>query len=114
MKKIDFDIIPLVIAVVLILVSIVIVSISDYALSLKHYLWMGCVLISLFLYSKKRMLYYLVFGLTLLVGIFGLLDFYYSIFKVGIGNFGINPVMAGLLIAHVALVFQMAEKMDAD
>ena len=112
MKKIDFDIIPLALAVLLILFSLIIVTSSDYILSLKNYIGIGCVLVSIYLYFKKRMIYYLFFGLTLLIGVFGIVGFYYSSIQVGFGNFGINPIMTGLLVMHLALVFQIAEKMD--
>ena len=113
MKKLDFDIIPLVISAILILVSLVVISTSNYALNQKHYIGITCVLISIYLYIKNRMTYYLFFGLSLLVGVFGLLDFYYSTFKVGFGSFGFNPILSGLLVLHIALVFQVVEKLDA-
>ena len=112
MKKTDFDIIPLVISIILILISLAVISTSNYALSLKQYIGIGCVIISIYFYFKNRMTYYLVFGLTLLVGVFGLLDFYYSTFKVGFGSFGINPILVGLLILHIALAYQIVEKLD--
>jgi len=113
MKKIDFDIIPLVISVLLVLVSLAVIFTSNYALSLKQYIGIGCVIISIYFYIKNRLAYYIVFGLTLLIGVFGLLDFYYSTIKVGFGSFGINPIMAGILILHIALAYQIAEKLDA-
>ena len=114
MKKLDFDFIPLGISIILILVSLVVISTSNNALSLKHYIGIGCVIISIHFYFKNRMTYYVVYGITLLVGIFGLLDFYYSTFKVGFGSFGINPISAGLLILHIALVFQIVDKLDSN
>ncbi|WP_144800477.1 hypothetical protein [Maribacter sp. MAR_2009_72] len=114
MKKLDFDFIPLGISIILILVSLVVIATSNYALSLKNYIGIGCVVLSIYFYIKNRMTYYVLYGLTLLIGIFGLLDFYYSTFKVGFGSFGINPILAGLLILHIALVYQIVDKFDRD
>lgn len=60
------------------------------------------------------MAYYLIFGLTLLAGIFGLLDFYFRTYEVGFGSFGINPIFVILLILHFAIGFHIAKKMDSN
>ncbi|WP_298348309.1 hypothetical protein [uncultured Dokdonia sp.] len=114
MKKLDYDIIPLIISVVLILVSLFVVFTSKYVFDIKHYLGLTSVIISAYFYYKNRMTYYLVFGMSLLVGIFGLVGFYYSTFKVGFGSFGINPIMMGLLVLHISLIFQMVDKLDSN
>jgi hypothetical protein len=114
MKKLDFDILPLMISAILILVSLSVISTSNYILNLKHYIGFGCFIISIFFYFKNRMVYYLIFGLTLLVGVFGFLDFYFHAYKVGFGSFGVNPIFVILLIIHSTIVFKIAEKLDTN
>lgn len=111
-KKINYDILPLVIAFVLMLISIIVVSTSNYVLSTKHFLGIGCLILSSFFYFKNRVAFYLIFGLVLLLGVFGPIDFYFRTYKIGFGSFGINPIFLGLLILHFALVLELAKKMD--
>ena len=112
MKKIDFDVIPLVISTILLLVSLYVFSTSNNVLSLEHYIGYTCFIVSVFLYFKNRLLYYVIFGLSLLAGLFGLIEFYFISYKVGFGSFGISPIFATLLILHLALAFEIAKKMD--
>lgn len=113
MKKIDFDIIPLAIALMLIIISIILVFDSNSNPNLKHYLGLTSSLISILLYIRNRMAYYIVFAFSLLLGVFGLLDFYYISYKVGFGSFGVNPIYTILLIVHFAIAFQIAEKTES-
>ncbi|WP_396596439.1 hypothetical protein [Dokdonia sp. R86516] len=114
MKKVDFDIIPLSISIILLVISFVVIATTNYTLTLEHYIGLSAVIISTYLYFKKRMMYYVVFGLVLLIGALGFLNFFYTAFKIGIGSFGINPIMIALWILHTAIVYQIFEKLDAN
>lgn len=114
MKKLDFDIVPLVIVAILILITLYVISTSNYILSLKHYIGFTCFTISSFFYIKNRLAYYLIFGLTLLAGVFGLLECYFQTYKIGFGGFGISPVYITILIVHFTLAFEITKKNDAN
>jgi hypothetical protein len=113
MRKIDVDIIPLLISAILIVVSIVVISTSDYALNVKHYIGFSCFVISTFFYFKNRIVYLVIFGLTNVAGVFGLLDFYYTTYRVGFGSFGINPIFILLLVLLFVFAYHIAKKLDS-
>ncbi len=82
---------------------------TDYILTTKHYIGIGCLLLSLILYFTNRKFYFLFFALTLTVGLIGFLDFNITTFKVGFAGIGINPVFLGLMILFFAV---SREQMD--
>ena len=98
MKKVEINILPLLISTVLVLISFGIINTSNYIFTTKHYIGMTCFLVSIILYFANRRIYFLFFALTLTIGLLGFLDFYYSTFKVGFAGVGINPIFVGLLI----------------
>ena len=114
MRKIETDIIPLVISIILVFTSMVIILSSEYIFNYKQYIGIGGLILSAFLYFKNRVYYYIFFGLVLLVGIFGFLDFYYTTYKVGFGNFGINPIFLGLLILLFVFIYHIADKKESN
>jgi hypothetical protein len=113
MKKVELDSIPLFLSALLIIASLIIVSTSDYTFAIKHYLGFIGFLLSVYTYFKSRVLFFIVFSLVLLAGMFGLLDFYYRSFKVGFGNFGINPLFLLLFILLFTFGFFTAKKIDS-
>ncbi|RKN81052.1 hypothetical protein [Ulvibacterium marinum] len=92
------DIVPLIISIILMLVSFGKVLTSNYVLNQSHYIGMGCLIISTLLYFLNKRIYIYVFGLTLFGGLIGLLDFFYTTFKIGFAGIGVNPIFIALLI----------------
>lgn len=113
MKKIEFDIIPIVISTILIIISISVTLFSNYVLELKHFIGIICLSISIYLYFKKRKAYYIFFGFTLIAGLLNFLDFYYVNVKFGFGIFGLNPIFLLLLILLFSFAYYIAEKRDS-
>ena len=98
MKKIEANILPLALSVILVLISSVIILTSDYIFTTEHYIGIGCLAISVILYFTNRRIYFIIFALTLTLGLVGLLDFFYSTLKVGFAGVGINPLFLGLMV----------------
>ena len=113
MKKIELDIIPLFLSAVLIITSFIIVYSTNYAFTLKHYLGFAGFILSFYSYFRNRVLYFIVFTITLLAGLFGFIDFYYRSFMIGFGNFGVNPIFLILLIFLFVFIFYVAKKIDS-
>lgn len=102
MKSNRKEIVPLLISVLLVLVSIGIVFTTDYVLNKKHYIGFGALILSSFVYFKNKVIYRNVFVFTLVAGLLGLLDFFYTTFKIGFGIIQINPLFLLLLILFFA------------
>ncbi len=113
MKKIELDIIPLAISTILLMISIAITIFSNYVLSLEHYIGILCLSISVFLYLTKRKIYYLFYGLTLLAGLIGYLDFYYVNYKFGLGIISFNPIFLLLIFLLFIFAYYIADKRDS-
>lgn len=103
MKTVKKEIIPLAISILLILISFGVILSTNYILSIEHYIGIGLLILSIILYSKRYDLYLYVFTLTLLAGLIGLIDFYYTTFKIGVGAFAINPIFLVLILLFLAL-----------
>lgn len=43
-------------------------------------------------------MYIYAFGLTLILGLFGLLDFFYTTYKLGFADVGVNPIFLVLIL----------------
>lgn len=98
LRKIEINILPLVISVLLVLVSIGIIMTSQYIFNTKHYIGIACLALSTLLYFVNKKFYVIFFTLTLTMGLLGLLDFFITTFKVGFAGAGINPIFLGLII----------------
>lgn len=98
MNKPNKDIVPLLISIVLILISLAVVWSSDYALNPLHYIGIGCLTLSTILYFVAKKIYMYVFGLTLIGGLVGVVDFFYTTYKIGFGEIGVNPIFLILII----------------
>lgn len=103
MKKIEINILPLVLSILMVLISIGIMVSSQYAFSTKHYIGIACLAISTIIYFVNRKFYILFFTLTLTMGLLGLLDFYITSYKIGFAGVGINPIFLGLIILLLVL-----------
>ena len=97
-KALGKDIIPLLISTILMIISGGITLFTDYILNYKHYIGIGLIAVSLFLYFKNKKLYVYVFTLTLILGILNLIDVYYSNIIFGIGPIKFNPIFLILMI----------------
>lgn len=111
MKKIETDILPLAISIVLILISLEMTFTSDYIFTSNHYIGIGCLAILTILYFTNKKAYYLFFALTLTVGLIGLLDFYITSYKVGFAGVGVNPIFLGLMILFFAVSKNAMDKL---
>ena len=110
-KTIRKDIIPLLISVIILIISIGITLFTEYVLNYKHYVGIGLVGISLFMYFKNKKLYVYIFGLTLIVGIINLIDIYYSNISFGIGPIKLNPIFLTLFIIFLTLNKELLNKL---
>lgn len=109
------DIIPLVISILLVIVSIGLTLVTDdHLITYKHYTGAFLLVISTLLYFKKKSLYPYIFGLTLLLGLIDIIDFFYinTIFQIGPLCF--NPIFLALLILFLALNKQFTKKLFPD
>ena len=87
---------------------------TDYILTTKHYVGIGCLLLSAILYFTNRKFYFLFFALTLTIGLIGFLDFNITTFKVGFAGIGINPVFLGLMILFFAVSREQMDKISPE
>jgi len=110
-KNIGKDIIPLLIAVILVVISIGITMFTDYTLNYKHYVGIGLIGISSLLYFKNKKLFFYFFGLSLILGIFNIIDIYYSNIIFGIGSVKFNPIFLTLLFIFLALNKELLNKL---
>ena len=114
LKKIKANILPLVISTILMLIAIGMTIATDYILTTKHYVGIGCLLLSAILYFTNRKFYFLFFALTLTIGLIGFLDFNITTFKVGFAGIGINPVFLGLMILFFAVSREQMDKISPE
>ena len=114
MKKIEINILPLVISVLLVLISVGIILTSNYLFSTKHYVGIGCLFLSIILYFINRKFYFLFFALILTIGLIGFLDFYITSYKVGFAGVGINPLFLGLMILFFVTSKSEMDKLSPD
>lgn len=75
---------------------------NTYSLDQTHYIGIGGLAISSLLYFTKRKIYVYIFGLILVAGLFGLLDFFYVNMTTGFGDLKFNPIFLILMILFFA------------
>jgi hypothetical protein len=92
------DIIPLIIAIVLMIGSIITTFLTDYILNVQQYIGFVLIVLSTIIYFKRKELYFHIFGTTLIMGTLGLTDFFVMTFGIRIGIFQINPLILIILI----------------
>ena len=113
-KHFGKDIIPLLIAIILILASIGIVLFTDYVLNSKHYAGILLTMISAFLYFKNKKWFIYVFGLTLILGIFNLIGIYYATISFGIEPIKLNPIFLTLFVIFLAVNRKLIDQIFPD
>lgn len=109
--KLNKNIIPLLITILLSIISIGITLFSDYVLNEKHYIGFGLIAISTLLYFQNKKLYVFVFGFTLILGLLYLIDIFYASIKIGIGPITFNPKFLTLFILFLVLNKSLLNKM---
>ena len=114
LKKIETDILPLAISILLVLISFGITMTLDYIFTTKHYVGIGSLMASCILYFINRKVYYWFFALTLTIGLLGYLDFYLTSFKVGFAKVGVNPIFLGLMILLFAVSKNKMDKLYSE
>ena len=92
------NIIPLYISLALIFYSMLMFFLKDYILSVKHYIGFALCVFSFILYFKKQEYYFYFFAITLVLGIVGIIDFFYISLSISISLLKFNPVFVILLI----------------
>lgn len=102
-KIIDKDIIPLLISILILIISVGTVITTDYILNYQHYIGIGLIGLSLFLYFTNKKGFLFVFGLTLLLGITNVIDIYYRNILFGIGPIIFNPIFLLLFVFFLIL-----------
>ena len=103
MKKIGIDFIPLFISIILVVITIIKITTSNSIIDYHHYVGISLLTISTVLYFYKKEYSIYIFGLTLLVGIFGLVKFFYATIEIGFGNIGINIIFLTLFVLYLTL-----------
>jgi hypothetical protein len=107
MKQYNKNIILLSISLALIIYSMLMLLFNDYILNIKHYCGVALFSFSFFLYLKNKKYYFYLFGTTLVLGVIGMIDFFYISLSISISLLKINPVFVILLILF--LVFNKDE-----
>ena len=100
MKK---DVIPLLLAIVLVLISIGMNLFMDIELDGVLYIGIGWLSVASFFYFVDKRIYLFAFGATLLAGLFSLIDIYYVSLKFQIGFFLVNPIFILLIFGFIFL-----------
>jgi|TARA_R110000868_G_scaffold161951_4_gene392885 hypothetical protein len=100
MKK---DIIPLLLAIVLVLISIGMNLFMDIELDGALYIGIGWLSVASFFYFVDKRIYLFAFGATLLAGLFSLIDIYYVSLKFQVGLILVNPIFVLLIIVFIFL-----------
>ena len=103
MKKIGKDFIPLLISIILVVITIFQVTTSNSIIDYHHYVGISLLSISIVLYFYKKEYYIYIFGLTLLVGIFGFVNFYSATIEIGFGKIGVNIIFLTLFVIFLSL-----------
>ncbi len=103
MKRIGIDFIPLFISIILVVITVYKVVTSSTIIDYHHYVGISLLAISTILYFYKKEYSIYIFGLTLLVGIFGLVKFFYTTIEIGVGNIGINVIFLILFVVFLTL-----------
>ena len=98
MKRVS---ISLLVSVLLAIISIVMVLTTDYIVNIKHYIGFVLLLGSSILYFQKRDIYRYVFGITLVAGTVGLIDFFIMSFGFRFGFVFVNPLIALILLVFI-------------
>lgn len=101
------DIIPLLLAIILVLISIGMNLFMATELEGTVYIGIGWLTFSACFYFINKKIYIVAFAMTLLAGLFSLIDFFYVSVKFGLGSFLINPIFIILIISFV--IFSKAE-----
>lgn len=110
LRKIEINILPLAISILLVFTSIGVILTSQYIFNTKHYIGIACLVLSTLLYFVSKRFYIIFFTLTLTMGLLGLLDFYITTYKIGFAGVGINPIFLGLII----LLFVVSKEQIVD
>ena len=100
MKK---DIIPLLSAIILVLISVGMNLFQDIELDGTLYVGIGWLSVASFFYFVNKRFYLIAFGATLLVGLFSLIDIFYVSPKFQLGFFLINPIFVLLIFGFIFL-----------
>lgn len=100
MKK---DIIPLLLAVILVLISIGMNLFVDIELDGTLYIGIGWLSVASFFYFVDKKIYLFAFGATLVAGLFSLIDIYYVSLKFQVGYFLVNPIFVVLIFGFIFL-----------
>jgi hypothetical protein len=95
------DIIPLLLAVFLVLLSIGMNLFTGIELDGTLYIGIGWLTFAACFFFINKKVYLLVFGLTLLAGLFSLIDFFYVSIKFSVGFLLINPIFIILIICFI-------------
>ena len=98
--KIDF--IPLAIVIALLFFDFLFLRFNNYNIGLSQYTGYGLIALSLFFYFAKKQIYFYAFGLTLVLGLIGVVD----MFSFGLGVtllFSINLIYLCLLVIFLII-----------
>lgn len=85
----------------LILISLIKLSTNDFVLNNTHYIGITLISISAILYFKSQRVYKYLFGISLILGFFGLVDIFYFTLKINIPLLSFNPIFLILILIFV-------------
>ncbi len=88
-------------AIILVFISMGMNLFMDAKLDGTLYIGIGWLSFSSCFYFINKKIYLFAFGLTLIAGLFSLIDVFYVSLKFGVGSFLINPVFIFLIILFI-------------
>ncbi|MAL60620.1 MAG: hypothetical protein CMC14_11285 [Flavobacteriaceae bacterium] len=94
----------LTLSTIIILLTLIVVIFTNISINNKHYFGILLFLCSLILAYLNRQFYNYFFGIVLLAGIFGLVDFLFFDVRIGYKLFKVNPIFIFLFILHIVTI----------
>lgn len=100
MKK---ELIPLLLSTILVITTFLIVLSTHYIVDYKFYIGVLLLLNSIIFYFSNKRIYRYSFGATLILGVFGIINFFYLDLNIGFAGFGFNLIFIILTILFLFL-----------
>ena len=105
------EFIPIGVSIVLVFISIGNVLATNTVFNKAHYFGFILLIISSILFFRNKYLYRYFFGSTILLGLIGLINFFYLTITVGFGVFQVNLLYLILLLLFIATDELILEKL---
>lgn len=103
MLKMKKELIPLLLSTTLVIITFLIVLSTHYIVDYKFYLGVLLLLNSIIFYFINKRIYRYSFGATLILGVFGIINFFYLDLNIGFAGFGFNLIFIILSLSFLFL-----------